>query len=413
MVTTSWEELVGSSVEGWPLRSLVGSADQSGVYATTHDGENAVIKLKAADGPAPRVPQLAHPHIIRLFANGVCEIGGTRFHYFVMEAAEENLGSVIQARALSAEETREMLAPVLETLHSLHEQQLAHGAVKPANILAKGDSVKLSPDTIRPAASPAASADDMRELGLTVIEVLSQKRQPWGITKVPQPFLDIVEQCLQPDPAQRWTARQAAERLKGAAASRPAELFQTPAEPRKRIPAWAYLVGLVCAGGVLMLTRTKETPPPPPPPVQATIPKPVVVVPAPAPEKPSAFSGRSASPPASANPAPKAPVVPKTAPKSEPPAAPVATGSVKGAQGWFVVVASYAKESDAAQQAQSLNHRFPHFKASVFPPSPIDTHYIVIIGSGLSEQAADALRQRAVASGLPGDAYIKRFPAPR
>ncbi len=60
-----------------------------------------------------------------------------------------------------------------------------------------------------------------------------------------------------------------------------------------------------------------------------------------------------------------------------------------------------------------LSRQFPGFKLSVFPPSPIDTHYLVIIGSGLGEDSAEALRQRAVASGLPGDTYIKKYPEAR
>jgi hypothetical protein len=60
-----------------------------------------------------------------------------------------------------------------------------------------------------------------------------------------------------------------------------------------------------------------------------------------------------------------------------------------------------------------LSRTFPEFKLSVFPPSPIDTHYLVIIGSGLGQDGAEALRQRAVASGLPGDTYIKKYPDAR
>ena len=76
------------------------------------------------------------------------------------------------------------------------------------------------------------------------------------------------------------------------------------------------------------------------------------------------------------------------------------------------MVASYAREADAAQEAGVLNKRFPQFKPSVFPPSAIDTHYLVIIGSGLSQERAESVRQRAVASGMPPDTYIKKYPAP-
>jgi len=97
-------------------------------------------------------------------------------------------------------------------------------------------------------------------------------------------------------------------------------------------------------------------------------------------------------------------------PKVAPPSAANSAGKASG-RGWFVVVASYSREDDAAKMASTLAKRHPQFKPSVFPPSAIDTHYLVIIGSGLSSEGAEALRQRAVAGGLPADTYIKKYPA--
>jgi hypothetical protein len=62
-------------------------------------------------------------------------------------------------------------------------------------------------------------------------------------------------------------------------------------------------------------------------------------------------------------------------------------------------------------EARDLARRFTNFRPRVFPPSAIDSHYLVIIGSGLSQDKADSMRQSAVASGLPADTYIKRYPA--
>ena len=76
-----------------------------------------------------------------------------------------------------------------------------------------------------------------------------------------------------------------------------------------------------------------------------------------------------------------------------------------------MVVASYAREADAKQEVRDLGRRFSQYKLSVFPPSPIDSHYVVIIGSGLSQEGAESLRRRAVASGLPADTYIKKYPS--
>jgi hypothetical protein len=74
------------------------------------------------------------------------------------------------------------------------------------------------------------------------------------------------------------------------------------------------------------------------------------------------------------------------------------------------VVASYSREPDAQTEARTLSRRFSQFHFSVFPPSLIDTHYLVIIGSGLGQDGADSLRERAVSAGLPQDTYIKKYP---
>jgi len=130
---------------------MIGKTARSAVYQTFYGEYGAAIKLAAIDDAAPAIPQLDHPRIVGLFASGRCEVSGTPLHYFVTEAAEENLGSVVAARALTPDEATEMLKPVLEALTFLHGRGLAHGRIKPGNILAHGDSIKLSVDTIRPA----------------------------------------------------------------------------------------------------------------------------------------------------------------------------------------------------------------------------------------------------------------------
>jgi hypothetical protein len=45
----------------------------------------------------------------------------------------------------------------------------------------------------------------------------------------------------------------------------------------------------------------------------------------------------------------------------------------------------------------------------VFEQKAGKTFYLVVIGQNLSEDQANALRKRAVASGLPRDTYVKRF----
>ena len=366
------EELTGLTVcGGYSLGEMIGATEHSAVYLTSHAGAPAAIKLWHRDESPPEVACAESEHLLRTLAAGTCEANGSVFPYVVTEVADENLASVVAARKLSVEETLEMLEPVLEGLAYLHDHGLVHANLKPSNILAKGDSIKLSVDSVRPAVAYASPEDDMRALGLTIVEVLTQQRAALAIDQVPKPLRDIVEHTLTSDPLQRWSARQTLMRLLGTVPSAP------PATARARkglLPFWL----LPAAGGVMLAA--------------------VIFV----------VMRGSAPLPAAKQQVPPRLVVPKPTP-FEAPAKPVPAAAPQR-QGWYVVVASYSRQADAAQEAASLAKRFPQFKLSVFPPSPIDTHYLVIIGAGLSEAGADSLRQRAVASGLPRDTYIKMYP---
>jgi predicted DNA binding CopG/RHH family protein len=53
--------------------------------------------------------------------------------------------------------------------------------------------------------------------------------------------------------------------------------------------------------------------------------------------------------------------------------------------------------------------RWPKFSVSVQEQKTERARYQVVLGQDLSEADAEALRQRAVASGLPRDTYIKKL----
>ena len=69
--------------------------------------------------------------------------------------AEENLAQVLAERPLAADEMREMLGPVVDVLAYLHKQGIVHGDIKPSNILANGDQLKLSSDALSRAGEPS------------------------------------------------------------------------------------------------------------------------------------------------------------------------------------------------------------------------------------------------------------------
>jgi TonB family protein len=132
-----------------------------------------------------------------------------------MEYAEENLAQVLPERPLSTAETRAMLDPTLTALDYIHRQGFVHGHVKPSNVMAIDDQVKLSSDGLRRSSDGHASlADDLRDLGALLVEVLTQRRpEPGGAAALPQPFSDIAAHCLRSNPADRWTIAQIQQRL--------------------------------------------------------------------------------------------------------------------------------------------------------------------------------------------------------
>src|SRR5882762_5855791 len=97
-----------------------------------------------------RVKQLEHPNLLRIFETGRWRLQNRDRLYVVMEYAEENLSQILPQRSLTESEVRDMLGPVLDALVFLHGKGLVHSRIKPSNILATADQLKLSTDALFP-----------------------------------------------------------------------------------------------------------------------------------------------------------------------------------------------------------------------------------------------------------------------
>ena len=82
-------------------------------------------------------------------------LGNMRCAYVVMERADENLAEVLAERLLTPAEARDMVFPVLSVLHYLHAKGFAHGGLKPSNIMAFGEQLKTSSDSLVPGGDSA------------------------------------------------------------------------------------------------------------------------------------------------------------------------------------------------------------------------------------------------------------------
>jgi len=245
-MSEAWKTWEGQAVDGFPLRQYLGGSDHSAVYLTqlNSSGEQkAAIKFIAADASAYaqlakwRVAgELTHPHLLQLIRVGRCELANTNFLYVVMEYAEENLAEILPQRSLQPGEVRQVLESALDALTYLHAEGLAHTRIKPGNILAAGDQLKLSSDTLseissspvtvaqtgiyaspESATTPVSAAADLWSLGVTLVEALTQRTPVLrGQTDVelplpetiPAPYLEIARRCLQVDPSRRATLKE-------------------------------------------------------------------------------------------------------------------------------------------------------------------------------------------------------------
>jgi TonB family protein len=271
-VWTKWEGQVINGV--FPLRRFLSASDHSAVFLTEYKAQNlpnAALKL------VPAIPALAqaqlshwttaatltHPHLIRLLEAGRCELGGLQFLFVVMEYAEQTLSQILLQRALAPGEVREMLLPTLSALAFLHSKNLVHGRLKPANILAVNDQLKLASDTVRPAGKSTANiarssvydppefkdhgfspAGDIWGLGITMVEALTQHLPSWPDSKsetasfpaaLPPTFVAIVLQCLNSNPASRPTVDDVEAQMNPAPQSPLVSVPRLPLSARKSI----------------------------------------------------------------------------------------------------------------------------------------------------------------------------------
>jgi eukaryotic-like serine/threonine-protein kinase len=296
-------EWVGRVADGrFPLLRWLGGSEPSGVFLTEVTDQadlpqRAVIKLVPAeveDGEArlaawEAATTLSHPNLMKVYTLGRCEVDDVPCVYVVTEFAEEVLAEILYDRPITTKETRDLLGPTLDALSYLHANGLVHGRLNPSNIMAVGDSLKLTtygvcsvgtvvtPSSTRTVcdapeteSGPIVPASDIWSLGATLVEVLTKYPPQWNRARtaeptvpesMPEPFASIARKCLRSDPARRITLDEIAARLEPAKfPSSPPEKEIPPA--RRRIALPIAIAALVLAGAGIWFALSHRSQPP-------------------------------------------------------------------------------------------------------------------------------------------------------
>jgi TonB family protein len=292
-MATAAKQWVGQTVDGkFRLGDFVGANERTAVFLTDYQApgvRKAAIKLVAADSPEAagllgrwhHAAELSHPHLIRILAMGRCEFNATPILYVVTEYADENLAVVLARRPLGPAEARGILGPVVDALSYIHSKGFVHTRIKPANIMAEEDLLKISSDGLcrigessgalgKPSAydPPEAAggrispAGDVWSLGMTLCEALTQRLASWERTNqaeaalpsgLPLEFADIARHCLRRDPQLRWSIADIAARLNPNPAAAPKQILPNP---QSSFDARRYVLPAVIAILLLALILT-------------------------------------------------------------------------------------------------------------------------------------------------------------
>lgn len=267
------ERWQGQVVNGkYLLGEWLGGSAHSAVFRTELPGvslQPTVIKLIPTDGVNAteqitrwkQAAALSHSNLLRIFDAGFCQITGIHWLYVVMEYAEENLDQVLPVRPLTTIEVNELVPPILEALAFLHAKGLVHGRIKPANVFAIKNQLKLSTDSVQEKAPAVGSqqlsaydapelesgtltpASDIWSLGMTLVTAFNQRPLTWSRSSqlgpeppksVPAVYRQVAHECLRIKPEERCSL----SRIKELLLQEPATVVPVvPPRPKRRMIA--------------------------------------------------------------------------------------------------------------------------------------------------------------------------------
>jgi eukaryotic-like serine/threonine-protein kinase len=421
-----WSNFESDVVEGqYRLGKLVRSEGRCGWFETQllnekpalislteslNDETTLLDRLRAA-------AKVRHVNVAAILQAGATSLQSTPLVYAVMEHTEENLEDVLRARALSADETRQVAESLIQALEAIHRERLVCGRLEAASVLAAGDTIKLRSDHLqivpKDAALDEAAAKDVQGLGAVLYQCLTQRRPKLdgndpSVQLLPPPFVQAVRRAL----SGQATLAEIAGLLRPASVA-PSVSPAVPApdpvskaapkvvempelvddEPNTEEHSHAilwWIAGTVAA--ILVIT--------------------VLAVhglrhsPAPAAESSTAAPAPAPAPKPAAAPAPSAAA---TAPAATPHPAALPKQDQVSSGAWRVVAFTYNHQDQAEHKAQTIGSKHPELQPAVFSPKGSGAPYLVTLGGPMDRTSAFQLRGKAIQKGLPRDTYAQNY----
>ncbi len=394
-----WKLLEGSTLAGkYVLQRFADSDERGGRYvAADPQGAPVMAHIVPADAPLADAVEtswelarsLPQKHLLTVVDAGRTVHLDVPVVYAATELPDDVLANVLPDRALTIEEARALLAAAVPALRHLHVQGVTHGNVSPTSIMAVGDTIKLTVNSLRRGGTPEA---DMSALAMALYEVLTRERDPRfpRLAELPSDVSSFIRRNFvaeapasaapaRVDPPVVATAVRAAEHTAEPAPeaaapdrhTRPLAANHAPPDtvvaPPLKIPKVVFGV----AGAALLLIA-------------------YLFLHKPAPETTA---------PAVASPPPAV----AAAPAAAPPAAHVPEeGRV-----WRLVLYTYSQPELAQKMVKQLRRRHNSWQPEVFNPEK--GVYMVTLGGRMTKEDAQRFKSRVQGKGIPSDAFIRNY----
>jgi hypothetical protein len=471
-----WTEYEGRTIDGaFPLTRLLRPEGSSAFFTTSNEaGLPRLIRLIESRSDEEDilsrwrgVAALDHPNILKLEEYGQVAIDETSLVYAVMEPVDANLGEVVRDQRLTLPDTRQVAVSLSSVLEALHAHGFVHQHVKPVNVVAVGEVVKLQCDCICEAPEGERGRQlkqrDVHDLAIVLLQALTKEQTLEAASShlpLPAPFDQIVTRGIRGE----WGLTQIAAALDGTSVSpdtapeaalpdariaarphrsspEPAEtiqpnLFETTSLPNQtpvseanevsanskeiEMDRFAPLseVNEVSAKGEEV--ELEESP------SQigqmAAIAAGLIVLlivlltwnflsrrPAAPVNTPSAASASAADTGAKNSATATASGTVENPAIAAPLAAPVPQDKTASPRDqWRVIAYTYRREAQANKKAATLAQKYPELRPEVFRPNG-DGLYLVTVGGAMGKDEAFALTRKARHEGLPHDTYAQNY----